>query len=58
MPGNRPTEISNVGSQILPASLVLFQGLKRAYASELSQGRIIRLDRYFFSHANGGLELG
>jgi len=30
---NRPNEVNDIGPQILPASLVLFQGLKRAYAS-------------------------
>lgn len=34
MAGVRPTEVTNVGPQIMPASLVLFQGLKRAYASK------------------------
>lgn len=34
MAGARPTEVTNVGPQIMPASLVLFQGLKRAYASK------------------------
>ena len=28
---NRPAEVNDIGAQILPASLVLFQGLKRAY---------------------------
>ncbi|XP_061173648.1 importin-7-like [Saccostrea echinata] len=37
MAGNRPQEISSVGPQILPASLVLFQGLKRAYASKAQE---------------------
>jgi len=31
---SRPAEVTQVGSQILPASLVLFQGLKRAYESK------------------------
>lgn len=30
---NRPEEVSQVGTQIIPGLLVLFQGLKRAYAS-------------------------
>ena len=31
---NRPSEVTEVGSQILPAALVLFNGLKRAYESK------------------------
>lgn len=38
MGGSRPNEITQVGPQILPASLVLFQGLKRAYASKSASG--------------------
>lgn len=37
MTGIRPTEVTNVGPQIMPASLVLFQGLKRAYASKAQE---------------------
>lgn len=37
MAGVRPTEVTNVGPQIMPASLVLFQGLKRAYASKAQE---------------------
>lgn len=37
MAGARPTEVTNVGPQIMPASLVLFQGLKRAYASKAQE---------------------
>ncbi|XP_022334260.1 importin-7-like isoform X2 [Crassostrea virginica] len=37
MGGSRPNEITQVGPQILPASLVLFQGLKRAYASKAQE---------------------
>ncbi|XP_059170655.1 importin-7-like [Physella acuta] len=33
MAGQRPQEITEFASQILPAALLLFQGLKRAYAS-------------------------
>jgi len=33
MVGQRPQEVSDVANKILPAALMLFQGLKRAYAS-------------------------
>jgi hypothetical protein len=33
MVGQRPQEINEIAPQILPAALLLFQGLKRAYAS-------------------------
>ncbi|KAK6191779.1 hypothetical protein SNE40_003377 [Patella caerulea] len=36
-PNNRPNEISSVAAKILPASLLLFQGLKRAYASRAQE---------------------
>ncbi|OWF54942.1 importin-7-like [Mizuhopecten yessoensis] len=34
---NRPNDVSQVGAQIIPALLVLFQGLKRAYASKAQE---------------------
>ncbi|KAL5007680.1 hypothetical protein ScPMuIL_016486 [Solemya velum] len=37
MVGTRPTEVGDVGPQILPAALLLFQGLKRAYASRAQE---------------------
>ncbi|XP_071104621.1 importin-7-like [Haliotis cracherodii] len=37
MPTNRPAEITAVAPQIVPAALLLFQGLKRAYASRAKE---------------------
>ncbi|GFS07829.1 importin-7, partial [Elysia marginata] len=37
MVGQRPQEVTEVAPQILPAALVLFQGLKRAYASRANE---------------------
>lgn len=37
MAGQRPQEVTEVAPQILPAALVLFQGLKRAYASRANE---------------------
>jgi hypothetical protein len=34
MTNTRPQEVSAAGNEILPSMLVIFQGLKRAYASE------------------------
>lgn len=36
-PGNRPNEITEIGGHILPALLLLFKGLKRAYASRAQE---------------------
>lgn len=33
MVGQRPQEVTDIAQQIMPSALVLFQGLKRAYAS-------------------------
>ncbi|XP_005102563.1 importin-7 isoform X2 [Aplysia californica] len=37
MVGQRPQEITEAASKILPAALLLFQGLKRAYASRAAE---------------------
>jgi len=37
MVGQRPVEIQEMASKILPATLLLFQGLKRAYASRAAE---------------------
>ncbi|GAB1598816.1 importin-7-like isoform X2 [Argonauta hians] len=36
-PGNRPNEITEIARHILPAVLLLFKGLKRAYASKAQE---------------------
>ncbi|XP_041366189.1 importin-7-like [Gigantopelta aegis] len=37
MPHTRPAEIAELSTQLIPASLLLFQGLKRAYASRANE---------------------
>ena len=37
-PANRPAAINGVANQIIPSLLVLFAGLKRAYASRAEGG--------------------
>ena len=34
---NRPNEVSEVATQIMPALLLLFSGLKRAYAAKAKE---------------------
>lgn len=49
----RPSEVTEVGSEILPASLVLFSGLKRAYESKWASDLFCKPFEYDFTEIYG-----